>query len=307
MIPNKGISLSDYYQAKVVNTPEPRISFAELKLLAEVIVSNGNTSRHQNKEATSSNSILSIALLSKSQARRLDKLLASFIAGIPLSYITGFTHFYGYNFKVKKGVLIPRQETEQLVDRAKQYLLANNNKSISVLEVGTGSGCIAISLAKELENYLLDNAIQAIDVSKSAVKIAKENLELLKPKKIVSVKHQSLLNYLKNDSDRQLSLIISNPPYLTQAQMSALPLHTKKEPKLALFGGKDGLKFYRQILKLANKQVEALGTLPSLILEADPEIMQPLKALICEVYPTNIVEIHKDLFGLERFITALQP
>lgn len=298
---NKEISVSQYYQLVIPASTKEILSFSEFKQLAARAIYGKQLKTIEQQK------ILSTSLLNKKSTKILDKLLAKFLAGTPVAYLTGHTEFYGYNVLVNKNVLIPRVETEQLVTLAKEYLLANPTAADRILEIGTGSGCIAISLAKELENSLTDNAIIAIDKSILATKVAKANLERFSVKNIISIENISLLKYLNYDSHKSISLIISNPPYLTTEQMSNLPVQTEAEPRAALFGGKDGLRIYRQILHLAKKQLKEFNRLPALFLEADPAIMQNLVSEIAEVYPTSKIKVHKDLFGLERFITALQP
>lgn len=298
---NKEISVSQYYQLVIPASTKEILSFSEFKQLAARAIYG------KQLKTTEEQKILSTSLLNKKSTKILDKLLAKFLAGTPVAYLTAHTEFYGYNFLVNKNVLIPRLETEQLVTLAKEYLLANPTAADRILEIGTGSGCIAISLAKELENLLLDKVIIGIDKSILATKVAKANLERFSVKNIISIENISLLKYLNYTSNKPISLIISNPPYLTTEQMSNLPLQTEAEPRAALFGGKDGLRIYRQILHLAKKQLKEFNRLPALFLEADPAIMQNLVSEIAEVYPTNMIKVYKDLFGLERFITALQP
>lgn len=153
--------------------------------------------------------------------------------GYPLQYILGEWEFYGLSFKVKEGVLIPRADTEILVER----LLSFAPKGAKVLDLCTGSGCIAITAAK----YGLNAT--AVELSESALDIAKENAVLNGVK--VDFINADVFGFEK--SAPMFDIIVSNPPYLTGSEMGKLQTEVKYEPAMALYGGEDGLKFYRYI------------------------------------------------------------
>ena len=147
----------------------------------------------------------------------------------------GEKEFWSKNFIVNKDTLIPRPETELMIDK---IIKIYRKKSINILDIGTGSGCIAISLAKEYKNA----SIIAIDISKKALEVAEKNLKIHNCENNIQLK---LIDFKKINS--KFDLIVSNPPYLTNNQFNNTDPEVKNfEPKLALVGGNDGLKFYRE-------------------------------------------------------------
>ena len=178
----------------------------------------------------------------------LEKALERRIKGEPCAYITGETEFMGLPFKVNKNVLIPRQDTENLIE----LLLERTKKGAKVLDLCTGSGCIGISLKKYIEN----SSVTMVDVSDEAIKVAKENAQLNNAE-VKIIKDDVLkpsFEYEKYD------LIVSNPPYIEKEVVETLEKTVKDfEPRLALDGGKDGLVFYRKIAKDFKKYLKTNG------------------------------------------------
>ena len=168
----------------------------------------------------------------------LKKWIKKRLKRMPLQYITGNTEFYGKKFFLNKDVLIPRQETERLIDISLECIKQINNPKI--LEVGTGSGCIAISLALERE----DAQVVSIDISESALQKAKENAEYHKTKN-VSLSKVDILNDLPRG---KYDMLISNPPYISYDEMQNIMVDVKDfEPEIALTDFKDGLQFYSRL------------------------------------------------------------
>ena len=173
----------------------------------------------------------------------------------PLQYITGKTEFYGHQISVSPDVLIPRPETERLVDIAIDTI--KNLSKPKILEVGTGSGCISIALGSAKK----DANILSLDVSDSALEIAKINT---KKNNISNIKFLKL-DFLESIPKGQYDLIISNPPYISKNEMKEIMLDVKEfEPKIALTDNNDGLEFYRRFSNKAKKMINEKG---SLILE----------------------------------------
>ena len=181
----------------------------------------------------------------------LEKLIHRRISGEPLQYILEHQEFWSLDFKVDPRVLIPRPETELLVEQSLLVLADTSSKRIpSVLEIGTGSGAIVIALAKELKNILL----VATDISMEALVLAKENA------RSAGVRHQ--INFVKGDlfgpfhppkGRAPFDLVLSNPPYITRRKIDTLAREVKDhEPRIALDGGEDGLAFYRRIIPEAH-------------------------------------------------------
>lgn len=162
------------------------------------------------------------------------KLLDS---GIPVQYIVGNVDFYGYNFVVNNNVLIPRFETEELVSRTIKYIGKFFDNNVSIVDLGCGSGCIAITLSKEL-----NISVDAVDISKNALEVAKQNNEINKGN--VTFYQGNMLEPLSKKYD----VIISNPPYISYDE-DIEEVVRKNEPHIALYADNDGLYFYDYILK----------------------------------------------------------
>lgn len=156
---------------------------------------------------------------------------------VPVQYIVGHTYFYNYKFKVNENVLIPRFDTEVLVESVIEEIKNSFNENIKIVDIGTGSGCIAISLCKELSNVSVD----AIDISASAIEVAKCNAKAL----------EANINFIENDMlegiNTRYDVIISNPPYI-DINEEIMDLVLNNEPKLALFSSENGLYHYKTII-----------------------------------------------------------
>jgi len=205
------------------------------------------------------------------------------IKGEPFQHIIGIAPFYGRDFKVTESVLVPRPETELIIE-----ILKKNGRVGSVLEIGTGSGCIAVTVL--LEN-LADRVI-ATDVSKSALAIARENAERHKVSQI-SFRHH---DFLQDDISSTFDAVLSNPPYIGVSELSGLqPEVRDHDPRQALTDGADGLTFYRQFAR----RRALLNEGGCMLLEIGGEHQVPALEKIFQTAGLNLT-IHNDLQGIPR-------
>lgn len=212
--------------------------------------------------------------------------------GYPLQYILGVWDFYTLELKVKEGVLIPRKETELLVDAALEFARENGWETPSVLDVGFGSGAIALSVQKHLPGA----RVTGTDISRAAVEVAKENARHLGLEQVRFLEGD-LFSSLEGQS---FDMIISNPPYLTQKEMESLQKEVTFEPPMALFAGQEGLDVYRRLIPRAQDHLLAGGYL---LLEIGAAQAQAVTRLLAEAGYCEI-RVHKDLAGLDRMVTG---
>lgn len=219
----------------------------------------------------------------KKQKKALKKLQK----GYPVQYIIGNVDFFGIEIDVNKNVLIPRFETEGLVDKLtkliKQYSFNNSN----ILDIGTGSGCISIYLKKNLECN-----VTAIDKSKKAINLAKKNA--LKTNVIINFIHTSIEKYI---NDVKYDIIVSNPPYVSY--LESVDEKIKYEPKLAIFSKNNGLYFYKIILQ---KSIRFLNKKNIIAFEIGQSQGESIKSMALKYYPNAIIKIEKDLNNKDRYI-----
>jgi release factor glutamine methyltransferase len=214
---------------------------------------------------------------------------------IPIQYIIGTTHFYGLEFIVDGNVLIPRPETEELVDWiVKLNSKLSKTKALKILDIGTGSGCIAISLAKNIPN----SEVFAIDVSEKALAVAEKNAILNKVP--VTFLHKNILE--TNDLSRKFDIIVSNPPYVRNLEKAEIkPNVLENEPHLALFvSDNDPLIFYKKIAELAAANLNPNG---QLFFEINQYLGKETQELLESIGLKNI-ELRKDIYGNDRMIAC---
>ncbi|WP_430929000.1 peptide chain release factor N(5)-glutamine methyltransferase [Polaribacter marinivivus] len=212
----------------------------------------------------------------------------------PIQYILGKTEFYGYPFLVTKDTLIPRPETEELVEWILQELEFQKKKKTSILDIGTGSGCIAISLAKKNKNL----SVSAIDFSKEAIEIAKQNAKLNEVN-IYLIEKDILLT---KELDTAFDVIVSNPPYIRELEKVEIKNNVlQNEPHSALFvSDSNPLIFYSKIADLAKNHLTKNGLL---FFEINQYLGQETKVMLSKKGFKNI-ELRKDFFGNDRMIKA---
>lgn len=215
------------------------------------------------------------------------KHIKELIEGKPLQYITKTQEFFGIEFYVDENVLIPQPDTEILVEEVIEIARRENRKKI--LDLCTGSGCIAIALSENIEN----SNIMATDISKKALEIAKKNDR----KEKVTFKQSDMFESLDNE---KFDIIISNPPYIKTKVIENLNKDVQQEPKLALDGGEDGLKFYRLIAENAYRYLNEGGYL---CLEIGEDQKEEVIELLEKMKYRNIYS-KQDLGGNSRVIVC---
>ncbi len=203
----------------------------------------------------------------------------------PIQYLIGYVDFYNYKIKVNENVLIPRFETELLIDKSIKYLKKKVIKK--AIDICTGSGCIAITLNKEL-NISFD----ACDISNPALTLAKENAKENNAN-IKFFKIDVLNDHIKEKYD----LIVSNPPYVKKDEYTSL--ETKYEPQIALFANNNGLEFYEAIIKEAKNILNKKGII---IFEIGATIANDIKNIVLNYYPESNIIVEKDFNNLDRFM-----
>ena len=195
--------------------------------------------------------------LSQKERNDFKEYLNRLVNNEPVQYILGKWNFYGYDFKVTNDVLIPRRETEELTEKALKYLLKSNlNERFNIVDVGTGSGAIIISLYLELKNKLKRDVFEKIiftatDISQKALEIADENAR-------INIGDTHGIKFLKSDLlteiNQEIDLLISNPPYVSLNDYNKLSKELYFEPKNAITDNGDGLYFYRKLISEVKKR-----------------------------------------------------
>jgi release factor glutamine methyltransferase len=230
---------------------------------------------------------------SETELESWSSILEQLKKEIPIQYILGVTHFYGLEFEVNSAVLIPRPETEELVDWIIQNsMLKTQNSKLKILDIGTGSGCIGIALAKNLPNA----QVFALDVSEKALATAKKNAE--KNQVQLTFIHQSILETV--DLAQEFDIIVSNPPYVRELEKLEIKNNVlDNEPHLALFvDDNDALVFYRKIAQLAQKNLKLEG---QLYFEINQYLGKETLNLLQEMGFKDTV-LRKDIYGNDRMI-----
>jgi len=232
--------------------------------------------------------------LSKSEASFISAVLRRRAQGEPLQYILGKAEFMGLNFSVNPSVLIPRPETEILVEQAIEIITSRRSeaKNQRILDIGTGSGNIAISLAKLLPGI----TVTATDISQEAIQTARGNALLHGVSDRVNFICSDLFtNYELRFTD--YDMIVSNPPYVVRSQLANLQPEVRHEPAVALEAGKDGLYFYNRIIKQAGPYLKAGGFL---LFEFGLGQAADIRKILASSSGLNLLRIVKDYNNIER-------
>ena len=218
----------------------------------------------------------------------LEEVIAKVDEGYPIAYLIGDVSFYGYPFKVNENVLIPRFETETLIEKTIKLIKSLNLENSNLIDLGTGSGVIAITLKKEIPSLI----ITAIDKSKEALKVAIENSKLNKVN--VDFQNQDIFNY---ELPENISIVISNPPYIEED--SNYNQNVLYEPKEAIFvSNTNPLIYYEQILKMAKEKITKKHLIS---FEIDEDHKEDMHKLCKKYFPSDNIVIEKDLAGKTRY------
>ena len=233
--------------------------------------------------------------LSDEDVEAFERTVRRRIEGEPLSYITGHREFYGLDFVVTPDVLVPRQETEFLVEAVLGYArgCGGNEGPLTIADVGTGSGCIAVALGHHLPNA----TVYTTDVSREALRIAAENVRRHGLEGRVRLRHGDLFGAL----DGPVDVVASNPPYLSTDEAVDLPADVRREPSVALVAGTDGMDVLHRLIVGAREYVKPGGLLA---LEIDPRRLEAVERLARGTFPGGEVGVVKDHAGLERVVTV---
>ena len=217
----------------------------------------------------------------------LKEIQSQLLVHRPAQYIIGSAEFHGHSFKVDERVLIPRPETEELVDL---ILSENPNTNIKVLDIGTGSGAIALSLAIDRDNW----QVTASDISSNALELAQENAEVI----------DVAIDFVQSDCFQEITgkydIIVSNPPYISETDREEVGLNVlTSEPHLALFAVEDGYAVYRKIAENAQKHLTEKG---KIYLEIGYKQGDGVRELLEKNFPQKRIRVLKDQFGKDRMV-----
>lgn len=226
-------------------------------------------------------------LLNEDRLDEFDKCFDLIIQGIPIQYVIGNVNFFGNKIIVNGKVLIPRFETELLVEKTIKYIKKLFNKKVNIVDVGTGSGCIAITLKKEL-----DCDIIGVDISSDALEVARENTKL----------NNVEVNFVNSDMlknvDGVFDVIISNPPYIRYDE-DIMDIVKNNEPDIALYAGDNGLYYYKEILSTCSK---ILNEKFLICFEIGCEQGDNIKEFVYKYFKDVNVSIEKDYNDRDRFV-----
>jgi release factor glutamine methyltransferase len=232
------------------------------------------------------------SLLAHGAYNRLEDILKKRINGRPLQYLLGDTEFMGLIFKVRPGVLIPRPETEVLVAEVLACVKSATQEDVSLLDIGTGSGNIAVALAK----FLTKANVCAVDIAPECLALAQVNAKLNRCSKRITFYASDLFSCFKK-TQQPFDYIISNPPYVSPGEYKRLPDDVRQEPFLALVADDNGFYFYKKIEKQAFSYLKDGG---KIFLEIGDEQACGIKEIFNDISKWQDVKFVKDLCGRDR-------
>ena len=274
----------NYYSKKIIEiTKDYKVAYIETQILISHSLNFTKT------KLISEN----LRELKKNEIDNIEKLINRRLKHEPIAYITNKKEFYGIDFYVDNSVLIPRAETEELIDLVRDYIKKNIEKNISVCDIGAGSGNISITLKKLFEDFENVN-ITAIEISDKAIEVIKKN-EANILKENINIINADALTFVPQ---KKFDIIVSNPPYVALKDKNNLQKDLNFEPETALYSGYDGLDFYRKFLSVIGKYLKIGGAFFFEIgFNQGKELID-----ICENYGIKNAEIKKDLSGEDRFL-----
>jgi release factor glutamine methyltransferase len=285
---NKPVTLRESLASAIsrltaANVPSPRLN-AELLLMFTLECDRAYLHAHPE------------AKLSADEQHRYDQALAQRERGVPAQYITGHQEFWGMDFLVTPAVLIPRPETEHVIETVRDLVRVGRapspTDSLRIVDVGTGSGCIALALAKELPNL----EISATEISPAALEIARANAARLQLAARVQFHQTDLLQGLESGG---FDFVVSNPPYVGESEEEQVQLEVRKhEPRNAVFGGATGLEVIERLIPQACRALKPSGWL---VMEISGTIAERVLELLAG---WNDVQVVNDLQGIPRVISA---
>ncbi len=285
---NKLSDLYEFYKKELVSIYDNDELYAIFELVCEHYLGYSKTDTRLKFQEN----------LNQSDVLKIYDTAKALKTGMPIQYIFGEADFYNLKFKVNNSTLIPRPETEELVDLIIKSQTTDNIAPTIILDIGTGSGCIPIALKKNIPN----SKVTGIDISKEALEVAKSN----------TVKNNVDVEFIKLDIlspfdssliTHHLSLIVSNPPYVLNSEAKQMDARVlEHEPHLALFvKDTDPIIFYKRIIDLCTKHLEEKG---HLFFELNPMYANDVKKYANDSKIFNFTEIVKDMSGKERFLKA---
>lgn len=273
----------NYYSKKLIEiTKDYKIAYIETQILISYSLNLSETKLISN----------ALIELNENEINKIETLINRRLNFEPIAYITNKKEFYGVDFYVNNSVLIPRVETEELIDLVKYYIKKNSEKNISICDIGAGCGNIAITLKKLFENA----DITAIEISEKAMQVIKKNCEnILQNQNSINIINADALSFTpKNKFD----IIVSNPPYVALKDKDNLQIDLNFEPENALYSGYDGMDFYRNFFNIIDRYLKYNGAFFFEIgFNQGRELIN-----ICESFNIKNVEIKKDLSGKDRFL-----
>lgn len=233
--------------------------------------------------------------LKEQEIESFRKIVRQRARRVPVAYLTGHKEFMSLDFKVNQNVLIPRPETELLVEEVINNCRRINLVEPNIVDLGTGSGAIAVSLA----HYLPEARVLGIDISEEALQVARVNIRNHGLTDRVKVIRGDLLEPLLRMRKHNVDIVVSNPPYISKEGMEQLPPEVKQEPGEALYGGPEGLDFFQRIIPQAGKVLKPGGLLA---LEIGFDQAEAVKGMLDTTWQD--IKVKKDYTGHDRIVLA---